>query len=336
MSFGTRSLRRPRLASLPTRSFHLATVLEDLEESDFPALNLGTESLAATPRDATFGLGMSSLSRKRSLSRLSSEGRIFKQSNTRRADVDMTCMIWQVRSAHLERNVAENCFAKITFTMLWLDKSSNQCPSCSAYCHPNTHVISLASPASPTASSPQNIRDTFRYREHLAHDNVAGRNTEQGYEYRCQSPSPSSSTSDSSSADLITDHDDEDKSVQAKTENSTSLQSLLVKFVRHLLDDSSPEASVPEVNPNRAQKIQDGTVRGSRVEGLSTELLPSPSGHSSFQSQALQVYDTPPHQLASSEVVSDPELTAIELVGKVLGKVLSIVALLLVFWVLSR
>ncbi|KAJ3729652.1 hypothetical protein C8R42DRAFT_171749 [Lentinula raphanica] len=93
MSFGTRSLRRPRLASLPTRSFHLATVLEDLEESDFPALNLGTESLAATPRDATFGLGMSSLSRKRSLSRLSSEGRIFKQSNTRRADVDMTCMI---------------------------------------------------------------------------------------------------------------------------------------------------------------------------------------------------------------------------------------------------
>ncbi|KAJ3965543.1 hypothetical protein EV361DRAFT_938667 [Lentinula raphanica] len=319
----------------PDRFYDSDEEIEDLEESDFPALNLGTESLAATPRDATFGLGMSSLSRKRSLSRLSSEGRIFKQSNTRRADVDMTCMICFHPPQRPSRT---KCCGKLfceDHLHDWLDKSSNQCPSCSAYCHPNTHVISLAPPASPTASSPQNIRDTFRYREHLAHDNVAGRNTEQGYEYRCQSPSPSS-TSDSSSADLITDHDDEDKSVQAKTENSTSLQSLLVKFVRHLLDDSSPEASVPEVNPNRAQKIQDGTVRGSRVEGLSTELLPSPSGHSSFQSQALQVYDTPPHQLASSEVVSDPELTAIELVGKVLGKVLSIVALLLVFWVLSR
>ncbi|KAJ3780769.1 hypothetical protein GGU10DRAFT_414644 [Lentinula aff. detonsa] len=333
MSVGTRSLRRLRMASLPTRSFHLATILEDFEQCDFPALNLGTESFPSTPRETLiFEPAMSSLvpsSRTRSWSTLSAEGRRVKQSNTSKADVDRECMI----CFHLpQRPSRTKCCGKLfceAHLNDWLAGSSNRCPSCSAYCHPKTDVLSLASPPSPTALSPQSSPGFFRHREHLNGDKPTGRRTGQSSHSRCHSPSPSSSSN--SSIDPNTDHDDEDKSVQAKTVDSSSFQSFFVKLIRHFLDDSS--LGVPEVSPVDNLQTELKVKSSSHVESPNSELPPSSSGYSSPQSQELQTYSVP--SPSNSEVSSDPEMTTVALVGKVIGKVLSIIALMLVFWILS-
>lgn len=83
-----------RSISLPTRSFHLATILEDLEQCDFPALNLGTESLAITPKEAmAWTLGGLRKARSRTISTV--EEQRVKQAQARKAvSADRDCAIW--------------------------------------------------------------------------------------------------------------------------------------------------------------------------------------------------------------------------------------------------
>lgn len=83
-------LHRPsRSVSLPTRSFHLATILEDFEQCDFPALNLGTESLACTPNAATaWTLGGLRRARSRTIS--------TQAQRRQAASADRDCAIWYV------------------------------------------------------------------------------------------------------------------------------------------------------------------------------------------------------------------------------------------------
>ncbi|KAF8828143.1 hypothetical protein HHX47_DHR4000995 [Lentinula edodes] len=297
MSIAAPSIRRlPRLASLPTRSFHLATILEDFEPCDFPSLNLGTESLAGTPKDASWTLAP--VSRTRSSSTLTNDGRKLKRAsvNARQASIDRDCMIWSVLS--------------------WLAGSSNQCPSCSAYCHPET-IISLASPASPTALTSQMNTANTRPQKYP----IDGRKIVKGESYRSRfhSPSPSSSSSNSS-VDPNTDPDDEDNSVQAQTApHVESFRSYVLKLIRNFLDDSS--LGTPEVLPSDNHQNEYKSSSSS-------------SGYTSSQLDT-QMFLTPSYRSTGSEVVDNHEMITVALVGRVVGKVLSIVALMLVFWILA-
>ncbi|KAJ3847542.1 hypothetical protein EV368DRAFT_69018 [Lentinula lateritia] len=287
MSIATPSIRRlPRLASLPTRSFHLATILEDFEHCDFPSLNLGTESLAGTPKDAS-GWTLAPVSRTRSSSTLTNDGRKLK------------------RSFHLaQRPSRTKCCGKLfceAHIHDWLAGSSNQCPSCSAYCHPET-IISLASPASPTALTSQMNTANMRPQKHLIEERKIVKM--ESYRFRFHSPSPSSSSSNSS-VDPNTDPDDEDNSVQAQTAHHVeSSKSSVLKLIRHFLDDSSLET--PEVLPsdNHQDKYKSSS---------------STPGYMSSQSDT-QMFLTPSYRSTGSEVVDKHEMTTVALFGKIVGK----------------
>ncbi|KAJ3913283.1 hypothetical protein F5877DRAFT_83960 [Lentinula edodes] len=312
MSIAAPSIRRlPRLASLPTRSFHLATILEDFEPCDFPSLNLGTESLAGTPKDAS-GWTLAPVSRTRSSSTLTNDGRKLKRAsvNARQASIDRDCMI----CFHLaQRPSRTKCCGKLfceAHIHDWLAGSSNQCPSCSAYCHPET-IISLACPASPTALTSQMNTANTRPQKYP----IDGRKIVkgEGYRSRFHSPSPSSSSSNSS-VDPNTDPDDEDNSVQAQT-----FQSSVLKIIQQFLDDSS--LGTRELLPSNNH--QDEYKSSSSTSGYTSSQLDT------------QMFLTPSYRSTGSEVVDNHEMTTVALVGKVVGKVLSIVALMLVFWILA-
>lgn len=141
----------------------------------------------------------------------------------------------------------------------------------------------------------------------------------ESYRSRFHSPSPSSSSSNSS-VDPNTDPDDEDNSVQAQTAPRVeSFQSSVLKLIRNFLDDSS--LGTPEVLPSDNHR---------------NEYKPSSSSSGYTSSQLdTQMFLTPSYRSTGSEVVDNHEMTTVALVGKVVGKVLSIVALMLVFWILA-
>ncbi|KIK70119.1 hypothetical protein GYMLUDRAFT_236546 [Collybiopsis luxurians FD-317 M1] len=322
------SLQPPtRSASLPTRSFQLSTILEDIEQYDFPGLNLGTESLAATPKyvpgSKTWTLGSISRSRLQSL-----EGRRSKQ-EARKVGVDRDCMICYDIALRPART---QCCGKLfceAHLHDWLAGSSNRCPWCSAYCHPDTGVISLASPASPTSPS-QRTRPSLL---------LKGETTTRS---RSSSSSSSfSSRSNSSSMDPNSEQDDNDRSLRAgKTVNADSfhLWSFFSKVVLHFLDDPSLETS--EVPPPDIYHASENWMKyhtlyqepPSASEITQSSALANPSS----QAQNQQMVLTPWDQSLGSEIVGDNERTALALISKIIGKVLTLVALVLVFWVLTR
>ncbi|KAJ4468756.1 hypothetical protein J3R30DRAFT_3826654 [Lentinula aciculospora] len=330
MSIATRSIRGLHLASLTTRSFHLATIIEeDIEQCDFPALNLGTESLASTPKVSPTMLSMAPGSRPRSLSMQSMERQRLKQANARRTGLDRDCMICFYVAQRPSRT---KCCGKLfceTHLHDWLAGSSNRCPSCSAYCHPKTDVLSLASPASPTVLSPQTNLGAIRHTDYH-NDEIDRHNAEKGSQSRCRSRSPSSPSSSDSSLDLNTDQDDEDNSAQTKVGfhgDSLSLQSFVVKLIRYFLDDPPP--GIPELYP-----VHQAETKSTELRYLASSSS-LPSAHPSPQLHAFQMILTPSYRSSGSEVVNDTEMTTVALAGKVIGKVLSIIALMLIFWILA-
>lgn len=83
-----------RLINLPTWSFHLATIYKDFEQCDFPALNLGTESLAVTPIGAmAWTLGGLRRARSRTIS-TSGEDRVNQAQARKAVSADRDCAIW--------------------------------------------------------------------------------------------------------------------------------------------------------------------------------------------------------------------------------------------------
>ncbi|KAF5390136.1 hypothetical protein D9757_003785 [Collybiopsis confluens] len=297
-------LRRPtRIASLSARSLTLSTILEDLDQYDFPGLNLGTESLAATPKSNS---GFTSGTLSRSRSRLGSlEARQLKQVSRTSTKVDRNCMICFDIALRPSRT---RCCGKLfceTHINDWLAESSNHCPWCSTYCHPDTGLISLAPPVSPTAHSTGLVQPE--------RDEYSSKRTDS--QIRSRSSSSSSSSSTSSSSNVSTDPNLEQDETPTADINTLGFSSYLSSLIRHVLDGPPYETPHPLPLPSE-----------------SPMLLSSPPGLSLETQISLTISDPS----SSSEMVDVYELTIVALVSKVIGKVLTLVALVLVFWVLTR
>jgi hypothetical protein len=98
---------------------------------------------------------------------------------------------------------------------------------------------------------------------------------------------------------------------------SLSYRSLFGKLIHHFLDES-PSIYTSMISESRSI---------SHVQA-------DESSHPASSSSGLQLFLSPSYRSLGSEVVDD-DMGNIVIAGKVIGKVLSIVALLLVFWVLT-
>jgi len=277
---------------------------EDLEQSDFPGLNLGTESLAATPK---YG----SLARQRSL-----DSQRLKKAKAKQITVDRECIICFDLAMRPSRT---RCCGKLfceDHLHDWLSRSSNRCPSCGTYCDPETGVVSLAAPTSPTWLSQHTShtttttlrkRNSFDY--DVEHDNLDAK----------ASSTRSSSSSSNHSVDPSTDQDGENTHISA--DELSHVRSICTKLIRHFLDD--PLLAVPEVYAFEHPETSSQLVE-----------LDSPTVPPSSQSPEIQMFLTPAYRSSGSAVVNDDEMVFVALASKVAGKVLSIIALILVFWLL--
>lgn len=195
----------------------------------------------------------------------------------------------------------------------WLNGSSNRCPSCAAYCHPDTGVISLVPPASPTDPS-----------QSTSHRGDNSNSTTRRASSRSRSSSSSSNSSSDSSCSTIqsTDSDDDrDHSLVGASfvsmESLSYLREVIGRIIQHFLDESPSDEISPSISLASYGQFESHAPHSSPPSDIySTQSSPNDTINHSLRPRA-----------ADEEVA---------IAGRVAGKVLSIVALMLVFWVLTN
>lgn len=194
----------------------------------------------------------------------------------------------------------------------WLNGSSNRCPSCAACCHPDAGIISLVSPA------PTSFSQTTSYRD----DN--SNTTTHRASSRSRSSSSSSNNSSDSSCSIIqsTDSDDNrDYSLVGASFVSMESLSYLRKVVGRIIKDFLDESPASDIPPS--------------ISLASYGQFESRAPHSSAPSD-IHPSQSSPNDTTTRFFRSRAMDEEVAIAGRAAGKVLSIVALMLVFWVLTN
>jgi len=195
----------------------------------------------------------------------------------------------------------------------WLNGSSNRCPSCAACRHPDAGIISLVSPASPTS-----FYQTTSYRD----DN--SNTTTRRASSRSRSSSSSSNTSSDSSCSTIqsTDSDDNrDYSLVGASFVSMESLSYLRKVVGSIIQDFLDESPSSDIPPSISLASYGQLDSRAAHSSAPPDIYPSQSSLNDTTTRSLR-----PTAMEEEAVIA----------GRAAGKVLSIVALMLVFWVLTN